>query len=180
VLAIKQSGADILASYTTFDPDTAIFATQFRQLGLTIPWIGSATLISDSTMKLGKEALHGVYAAADYFPDASPEAQAFAKKYQEKYGQPADFYGAWAYDAMHILSTAIGKAKDTAPEAVRREILAIRGFKGAEGTFNFDSNGDGLHGYNIVKNDNGKVVFVKHISVEDKDKPSKDGKESQK
>jgi branched-chain amino acid transport system substrate-binding protein len=180
VLAIKQSGADILASYTTFDPDTAIFATQFRQLGLTIPWIGSATLISDSTMKLGKEALYGVYAAADYFPDASSEAQAFAKKYQEKYGQPADFYGAWAYDAMHILSTAIAKAKDTAPEAVRREILAIRGFKGAEGTFNFDGNGDGLHGYNIVKNDNGKVVFVKHISVEDKDGPSKNGKESQK
>jgi branched-chain amino acid transport system substrate-binding protein len=169
VLAIKQSGADILASYTTFDPDTAIFATQFRQLGLNIPWIGSATLISDSTMKLGREALYGVYAAADFFPDASPEAQEFAKKYQAKYSQTADFYGAWAYDAIHILAKAITQAKDTAPEAIRKEILAIRGFKGAEGTFNFDENGDGLHGYNIVKNENGKVVFVKHITVEEKD-----------
>jgi branched-chain amino acid transport system substrate-binding protein len=165
VLAIKQSGADILASYTTFDQDTAIFATQFRQLGLNIPWIGSATLISDSTMKLGKEALHNVYAAADFFPDASPEAQAFAKKYKEKYGREADFYGAWAYDAIYILSKAIGQAKSTAPEAIRKEILAIRGLKGAEGTYNFDKNGDGLHGYNIVKNEKGKIVFVKHISI---------------
>jgi branched-chain amino acid transport system substrate-binding protein len=166
VLAIKQSGADILASYTTFDPDTAIFATQFRQFGLNIPWIGSATLISDSTMKLGKEALHGVYAAADFFQDASPEAKAFATKYKEKYKQDADFYGAWSYDAMNILAKAITQAKSTAPDAIRKEILAIRDYKGAEGTFNFDKNGDGLHGYNIVKNDNGKVVFVKTISID--------------
>jgi branched-chain amino acid transport system substrate-binding protein len=169
VMAIKQSGADILASYTTFDPDTAIFATQFRQLGLTIPWVGSATLISDSTMKLGKEALYGVYAAADFFPDASPEAQAFTKKYQEKYKQTADFYGAWAYDAIHILAKAITQAKATAPDAIRKEIFALRDFKGAEGTFNFDKNGDGLHGYNIVKNENGKVVFVKHIAIDEKE-----------
>jgi hypothetical protein len=32
-----------------------------------------------------------------------------------------------------------------------------------EGVYNFDDKGDGLHGYNIVKNDNGKVVFIKHI-----------------
>jgi branched-chain amino acid transport system substrate-binding protein len=166
VLAIKQSGADILASYTTFDQDTAIFATQFRQLGLNIPWIGSATLISDSTMKLGKEALHGVYAAADFFPDASPEAQAFAKKYKDKYGREADFYGAWAYDAMYILAKAIGEAKSTEPDAIRKQILQIRGLKGAEGTYNFDKNGDGLHGYNIVRNQDGKVVFVKHIAVQ--------------
>ena len=166
VLAIKQSGADILASYTTFDPDTAIFATQFRQFGLNIPWIGSATLISDSTMKLGKEALHGVYAAADFFADASTEAKAFATRYKEKYNQNADFYGAWSYDAMHILAKAISAANSTDPEAVRKEVFNIQGYKGAEGVFNFDKNGDGLHGYNIVKNENGKVVFVKTISID--------------
>jgi len=32
-----------------------------------------------------------------------------------------------------------------------------------EGTYNFDPNGDGVHGYNIVKNDKGKLVFIKHI-----------------
>jgi hypothetical protein len=38
VLAIKQSGADIIGSYLTFENDLAIFALQLRQLGVTIPW----------------------------------------------------------------------------------------------------------------------------------------------
>ena len=41
--------------------------------------------------------------------------------------------------------------------------MSVKGYAGAEGTYNFDPNGDGLHGYNIVKNDNGKLVFIKHI-----------------
>ncbi len=40
-------------------------------------------------------------------------------------------------------------------------------FPGAEGEYNFDQNGDGLHGYNVVKNDKGNIVFDKHIDFND-------------
>ncbi len=33
----------------------------------------------------------------------------------------------------------------------------------AEGEYNFDANGDGLHGYNIVKNEGGKLVYVRRV-----------------
>ena len=164
VLAIKKSGADILSSYTPFSSDAGIFATQLRQLGVTIPWIGSATLVSDSTMKLGKEALYGTYSVADFFPDANAESKAFSKNYLAKFGRDADFYASWSYDAVKILALAMNKAKSTQPDAIRKEILAIRGYKGAEGEYNFDQNGDGLHGYNVVKNEQGKLVFVDHIA----------------
>jgi branched-chain amino acid transport system substrate-binding protein len=164
VLAIKQSGADILASYTPFSTDAGIFATQLRQLGVKTPWIGSATLVADTTMRLAKEALHDTYSVSDFFADASPESKRYADKYKAQYGREADFYSSWAYDAVHILALAMNRAKSTKPDAVRKEILAIRGFKGAEGTYNFDKNGDGLHGYNIVKNEKGKVVFIKHTA----------------
>ncbi len=164
VLAIKKSGADILTSYTPFSSDAGIFATQLRQLGVTIPWIGSATLVSDSTMKLGKEALYGTYSVSDFFPDASPESKAFAKSYLAKFGRDADFYASWSYDAVKILALAMTRARGTQPDAIRKEILAIRGYKGAEGEYNFDQNGDGLHGYNVVKNEQGKLVFVDHIA----------------
>jgi branched-chain amino acid transport system substrate-binding protein len=49
------------------------------------------------------------------------------------------------------------------PQKIREAILSVKGYVGAEGTYNFDQNGDGLHGYNIVKNDNGKIVFIKYI-----------------
>ena len=41
VLAVKKSGADILATYMTNSPDVGIFAKQLRQLGVGIPWVGS-------------------------------------------------------------------------------------------------------------------------------------------
>ena len=50
---------------------------------------------------------------------------------------------------------------------IREAILAIKKYTGAEGEYNFDQNGDGLHGYNIVKNDKGTIVFDKHIDFND-------------
>ena len=164
VLAIKKSGADILSSYTPFSSDAGIFATQVRQLGVTIPWIGSATLVTDSTMKLGKDALYGTFSVSDFFPDANAESKVFAKNYLAKFSRDADFYASWSYDAVKILALAMNKAKSAQPDAIRKEILAIRGYKGAEGEYNFDKNGDGLHGYNVVKNDQGKLVFVEHVA----------------
>jgi branched-chain amino acid transport system substrate-binding protein len=38
---------------------------------------------------------------------------------------------------------------------------------GAEGEYNFDQNGDGLHGYNVVRNEKGKIVYDKHIDFND-------------
>jgi hypothetical protein len=41
--------------------------------------------------------------------------------------------------------------------------LSIKGYKGLEGTYELDRNGDGLHGYNIVKNEGGRIVFMKRV-----------------
>lgn len=58
---------------------------------------------------------------------------------------------------------AVRDAGGTEPEKVRSALLAIKGFQGAEGEYNVDPNGDGLHGYNVVKNDGGKLVFVRRV-----------------
>ena len=78
-------------------------------------------------------------------------------------------FRSWSYDAVHILALAMNRAKSTKPDDIRKEILAIRGFKGVEGTYNFEKNGDGLHGYNIVKNEKGKIVFIKHSAFTPKE-----------
>ena len=54
-------------------------------------------------------------------------------------------------------------ANSTEPEAVRKAILSIKGYKGLEGTYEYDARGDGLHGYNVIKNEGGKVVFIKRV-----------------
>ena len=163
VLALKKSGADILATYMTNSPDVGIFAKQLRQLGLTTPWIGSPSLISVTALNLAGESLYGTYAIADFTTDASDVTRAFTKKYKDRYGLNPDSFASWAYDGMQILALAIKSAGSTDPEAIRKGILAIKGYQGAEGNYAFDENGDGLHGYNVVKNDAGKIGFIRHV-----------------
>ncbi|MFO1117199.1 MAG: ABC transporter substrate-binding protein [Beijerinckiaceae bacterium] len=168
VLAIKSSGADIIGSYFTFDNDLAIFARQLRQLGVTIPWVGSPSITVAGAVKLAGPALYGTYGVADYAEDSNPEAKEFARLYKAASGGiNADNYGSWTYDAIGVLAKAINDAKSTDPQKIREAIIAIKGYKGAEGEYNFDANGDGLHGYNIVKNDKGVIVFDKHIEFKD-------------
>jgi branched-chain amino acid transport system substrate-binding protein len=167
VLAIKKSGADILATYMTNSPDVGIFAKQLRQLGVGVPWVGSPSIVTDTAMKLAGPALHGTYAVADFTPGSSTEARGFAEMYKAKYKLDADVYSSWAYDAMHLLKFAVESAKSTEPDKVRAALLAVCGWKGVEGTYCFDKNGDGLHGYNVVRNEAAKITFLKHIDFKD-------------
>jgi branched-chain amino acid transport system substrate-binding protein len=167
VLAIKSSGADIIGSYFTFDNDIGTFARQLRQLGVTLPWVGSPTVVDAGAVKLAGPALWGTYGIVDYAVDSSPEAKEFAKLYGEVSKAAPDFYSAWTYDAIGVLGAAVDKAGSTDPGKIRAAILAIKGYKGAEGQYNFDEFGDGLHGYNIVRNEKGVIVFDKHIEFTD-------------
>jgi branched-chain amino acid transport system substrate-binding protein len=167
VLAIKQSGADILGSYFTFENDLGIFARQLRQLGVNIPWVGSPSIVNVTALKLAGPALYGTFGVADYAEDSSDAAKAFAKEYRAVAKVAPDNQSSWTFDAVNVLSAAINKAGSTDPAKIREAILATKKFAGAEGEYNFDQNGDGLHGYNIVKNDKGKIVFDKHIEFTD-------------
>jgi branched-chain amino acid transport system substrate-binding protein len=167
VLAVKSSGADIIGSYFTFPNDQAIFARQLRQLGVTLPWVGSPTTVDAETVKLAGPALWGTYSVADYAVDSSPEAKEFANLYSAVSNVPPDNYSSWTYDAIGVLTAAINKAGSTDPDKIRAAILSTKGYKGAEGEYNFDEFGDGLRGYNIVRNEKGVIVFDKHIEFTD-------------
>jgi branched-chain amino acid transport system substrate-binding protein len=162
-LAVKQSGADVMSTYMPLATDQGIFARQLRQLGVNIAWVGSPTTGSPTAVRLAGPALYGSYAVADFNADSSPAAKEFATKYEATYKSAPDGGGAWTYDAVHVLALAIDNAKSLEPQKIREAILSVKGYPGAEGTYNFDQNGDALRGYNIVKNDNGKIVFIKHI-----------------
>ena len=167
VLAVKSSGADIIGSYFTFPNDQAIFARQLRQFGVTVPWVGSPTTVDAETVKLAGPALWGTYSVADCAVDSSPEAKEFANLYSAVSNVRPDNYSSWTYDAIGVLTAAINKAGSTDPDKIRAAILSTKGYKGAEGEYNFDEFGDGLRGYNIVRNEKGVIVFDKHIEFTD-------------
>jgi branched-chain amino acid transport system substrate-binding protein len=167
VLAVKQANPDIVSSYFTFENDLAIFARQLRQLGVVVPWVGSPSIINTTALKLAGPTLYGTYGVADFNADSSPEARAYADEYLKRFKVAPDNQSTWVYDALMILARAMNDAKSTDAQEIRKAILAIKGYKGTEGTYNFDENGDGLRGYNVVRNDHGKIVFDKHIDFQD-------------
>ena len=73
--------------------------------------------------------------------------------------------GEFTVNGIKLAQEEINNAGSTEPKAVRAAILAIKGCKGLEGTYEFDQNGDGLHGYNIVKNEGGRIVFMCGFSL---------------
>ena len=166
-LAVKQSGADVMGTYMTFEADLGIFAKQLHQLGVNLTWVGSPSTVTSTALKLAGPALYGSYAVADFHKDSSEAAKAFAAKYEVAYKSAPDVFASWSFDAVHVLAHAIDEAKSLEPERLRQAILAVKGYAGAEGIYTFDKDGDGLHGYNIVQNNNGTVVFDKHIDFDD-------------
>lgn len=80
VLAVKQSGADVMGTYMTQEPDQGIFAKQLRQLGVTLTWVGSPTTVTITALKLAGPALYGSYAVVDFNKESSKTAKAFSTK----------------------------------------------------------------------------------------------------
>src|ERR1700755_2208101 len=106
-LAVKQSGAEVMGTYITFETDLAIFARQLRQLGVHTGWVGSPATVAKTALRLAGPALDGSYAVSDFAAASSPSAKEFAGKYEEAYKSAPDNFGAWTYDAVHLLAIAI-------------------------------------------------------------------------
>ncbi|MFL5388544.1 MAG: ABC transporter substrate-binding protein [Myxococcales bacterium] len=163
--AVRQSGADGLITYFTFSTDIGIFAKQIKQLGIKVQWIGSPSIAAVDGRKLAGDALHGTYGVSDFNADGSAKSKEFSAAYRAKYNVEPDLYSSWCYDAVSVLAEAMRRAPDLKPDSLRKAILAIKGFPGAEGEYNFDENGDGLDHYHIVRNESGAIKYFKTIRV---------------
>ncbi len=166
VQALKKSGATGLSTYMTFGTDLGVLARQIKQLGAKVTWVGSPSITGVDSRTLAGDSLDGTYGVTDFHVDASPTSKEFAKAYKAKFGQDPDLYAAWCYDAVMVFAEAMKRSPDLKPENLRKAILGIQKFPGAEGEYNFDENGDGLDHYHIVQNVNGNIKFFKTLRVE--------------
>ena len=165
VQGLKKSGASGLGSYMTFSTDLGIFARQLKQQGAQVMWVGSPSITAVDGRNLAGDALYGTYGVTDFHVEASPTSKAFAQAYKAKYNQEPDLYASWCYDAVLVFAEAMKKAPDLKPDNLRKAILSIQKFPGAEGEYNFDQNGDGLDHYHIVQNNGGTIKFFKTLRV---------------
>jgi branched-chain amino acid transport system substrate-binding protein len=159
---IKSSGADTLGTYMTNSEDEAQMLKQLRQLGLNVKIMGSPSIATAVCIQLAGDAVNGTYGVSDFVANGNPAAKAFTTAYEAKYNSPPDLFGGWVYDAVTLVAQTIAKA-GTSASAIQQGLRSVRGYQGVEGTYNFDNNGDGLHGYWVVQMQDRKVEPIKYV-----------------
>jgi len=128
-----------------FGQGPAIVTRNYRQLGVAVPLYQSHGVASKQFIDLAGPAAEGVrlpaaaLLVADKLDPADPQKPIvvnYARRYQEKTGQPVSTFGGHAYDGLMILVQAMQRAGGFDKAKVRDEIEKTKGYIGTGGIVN--------------------------------------------
>jgi branched-chain amino acid transport system substrate-binding protein len=116
---------------------------QMKKLNIGIPLLGGDALCSQEMGKLAGAALDGNLYCADGGRSLAkmPGGPAFAKRFEEKYGEPVQLYAPYAYDAMMAIYHAVSQ-QQSADSGKIVEGLHHVAFEGVTGHIAFDDKGE--------------------------------------
>ena len=130
----------------------ALIAKQVREKGLKGIMIGGDGWDSSELLKIAGNSIVGGYFTNHYSPDRKdPIADAFIKKYKEKFGSPPDALGALGYDSTVMLLKVLDSVKKPTPEEIMKALATLKNFKGVTGNISFDKNGDAIKSTVMLK-----------------------------
>jgi branched-chain amino acid transport system substrate-binding protein len=140
---------------------------QARELGITVPFLGSDGWDSPKLWEIGGEALNGCFFSNHYSTDdPNPIVQKFVSDYKEKYKQVPDALAALAYDAARILADAMTRAGSTDGPKVRDAIASTKDFPGVTGGITINAERNAVKSAVIIKVENGKYLLQETIKPE--------------
>ena len=145
---IKVQNPDFLF-YGGEYPEASLLTKQMKAAGLKIPLMGGDGVDAADYIKIAGASAEGDFATALGAPtNTLPSAKTFLTDYAAaKYADPADPYGAAAYDAANAIISALAKATAAGKsgQALRDEVtknVQASDFDGATGHISFDQFGD--------------------------------------
>ena len=114
---LKLRGGNPQVAWVTFGgSDLTNFLKQFQGIGMTGKVLISSPIVNDSDLwAAGPQAVTGIYPKLWNYtgPYNTPKSQAFAKKYQAKFGEPPEVEGWQDWFGMTSILTAIQKTGST-------------------------------------------------------------------
>ncbi len=160
---IKSLKPDAVGISALVEPVSGVLL-QARQLGF-----GKETLFiggnGSNSPKLGEiagAAADGLIVGSPWFVGKDdPANQAFVTKFHAKNGRDPDQFAAQAYDCLHILADAIGRAGAAEPDKIRYALLATH-YSGVMGPFTFTPGRDpaSTEGVVVLVMQGGKLGIV--------------------
>jgi len=153
----KRANADIFYMCLQNHSSGSIMAIQAKRLKLKSKIVSQDAMYHPNFIKVGKDAVEGVYVTYGYTDKTTASYKAYVKRWKDaKYGD-IGAYGTYAYDAATVLLNAIKKAKSTKPAKIKAEIMKMD-FQGASKHVKFKPNGDSGSSYIAYKIVNGEYV----------------------
>lgn len=149
-------------------PDVLIIAAHYkegtlllkkaREMGMTMPVIGSNGFNSPVLIDQAGKAAEGVIVGSPWFPEKKDEkVQAFRKKYKERFGEDPDQFAAQGYDAVYMAYRALEKSGSPSDRKKFREALKeMTDFVGVAGHVQFDEKREPIMDVNVLIIRNGR------------------------
>lgn len=143
----------------------ALIARQAREKGVKSILIGGDGWDSPELIKIAGPAIVGGYFTNHYSPDRKDKvAEAFMKRYREKYNTTPDAFAALSYDATMILLKAIDSAKSLDREEIVKYLSRLKDFNGVTGKISFDKNGDAIKSAVILKVEKDRFMYMTTVT----------------
>lgn len=158
VHAMAAASVDTVLIYGTNPTDVGVLLRAIRYWKLDVTIVTSPGGASAVTRNVAAEAQDGIYVAVDAIFSDSTAGAAFEAAFLQRFGMPPDTYVAWYYDAIYLIAETLRRAE----AGPARLGVAIRGavYHGAQGRYQFDAAGEGLHHVTLVRMGGGEAAIV--------------------
>jgi branched-chain amino acid transport system substrate-binding protein len=153
---IKAANPDVFVQWSRY-AEAALISQQAKQLGYTVPMLGSDAHAAPKFLELAGQSAEGSYYVGHWSISADwPESMAFVERYRARYSHDPDQYAAQGYTAAEILVDALKRAQSGDRAKLRDALAATRDLKTAMGTMGFNEQGDLVYPTFMVKIVGGK------------------------
>lgn len=162
---IKKKNPDVV--YLPLPADQAApILRKARELGLTMPFLGTANWDSLEFPLMVGDSGSNTYFPGRFNPDGPSDAvQLFLEVYERKNGNLPSASAAMGYDALVVLADAIRRANSTEPEKLREALASTQAFPGLTGDITTDPELARTQSVPLLKLDAGKISFLEMIET---------------
>jgi branched-chain amino acid transport system substrate-binding protein len=144
---LRSLNPQAIMAFTTGEP-AALLERNMAQMGMSLPLVVSHGNANPGFLKLVSKTPGNVIVPSG--PIMSPESLAdsnpikkviteFAREYQKKYGEPANYFSGQQADAVALIAEGLRLSKSDDPGKLRDAIESIKNFPGCNGVYNMSA-----------------------------------------
>ncbi|MBI3032786.1 ABC transporter substrate-binding protein [Candidatus Woesearchaeota archaeon] len=145
------------------EPEYAI--KQIKELGITAQLLGPLTIETPQLLKTAGQAAEGIYYSYPLFDpyEGTEKMKQFNQLYHSKFGEDAEGYAAYGYDATMVIADALKQCEqnDTLTICIRDYLYHIKNYEGVTGNISFDEYGEVIQPLTVKTVKDGQFVKLK-------------------